>query len=296
MLEICHLSYGKILREVSQCLRKGELVVLLGPNGAGKTTLLRCILGSCSSSRGEIRFAGRSLATFSLREKARLLAYIPQSYQPVFPYTVLEFVLLGRTPYLGFFSSPGKRDRIRAREILQKLGLESFEGRRVTELSGGERQRVLLARALLQEARILLLDEPTANLDLQHQVKIMTLIRQMTRERGLTVMATLHDPNLALSFADRVLLIKEGRLLGELNPANPVEIRNHLEELYQVPLEVLSFNGRTLVFPAQIFTSKGNKLLERGNGDEVHKDRSHILGQLCADSGESRRKSPEIWS
>ncbi|MBX6423117.1 ABC transporter ATP-binding protein [Thermosulfurimonas sp. F29] len=247
MLEVRDLSFARILNAVNLKLRRGEFVILLGPNGAGKTTLLRCILGLCSPIEGEIVVCGHPLRRLASKERARLLAYVPQSYQPVFPYTVLDFVLLGRTPHLGFLSHPGKRDEIKARKVLRELGLEPLLHRYLTNLSGGERQLVLFARALLQEAPILLLDEPIANLDLKHQLRVLSSVHRLVREKGLTVLATLHDPNLAFGFADRVVLLKKGRVLAEMNPRTHPGAKELLEELYEIPLEILHFRGYPLV-------------------------------------------------
>jgi len=253
MLEVRHLSFARILQEVNLTLHQGEFVVLLGPNGAGKTTLLKCLLGLYSPTGGEILVCGRPLKQLSCKERARLLAYVPQSYYPVFPYTVLEFVLLGCTPHLGFLSRPGKREESRARKVLRSLGLEALAHRRLTDLSGGERQLVLFARALLQEAPILLLDEPIANLDLRHQIKVLSTVHRLSGERGLSVLATLHDPNLAFGFADRVVLIKKGRILAEMNPRKHPGARKLLEELYEIPLEILHYRGYPLVSLSRAF-------------------------------------------
>ncbi|OAQ20051.1 ABC transporter ATP-binding protein [Thermosulfurimonas dismutans] len=271
MLEVRDLSFAQILQEVNLTLHKGEFVVLLGPNGAGKTTLLKCLLGLYTPTRGEVLVCGRPLKHLTYKERARLLAYVPQSYHPVFPYTVLEFVLLGRTPHLGFLSRPGKRDEIKAREVLRSLGLEALVRRRLTDLSGGERQLVLFARALLQEAPIFLLDEPTANLDLKHQIEVLTTVHRLAGERGLTVVATLHDPNLAFGFADRVVLIKKGRILAEMNPRKHPRAQELLEELYEIPLEILYFRGYPLVSLTGAFP--GNPL-----GGENHENRGHFMG------------------
>jgi iron complex transport system ATP-binding protein len=196
----------------------GSWLALVGPNGAGKTTLVRCLAGLVRH-RGTVELAGLAAGRRAARERARVLAVVPQL--PVLPtgMPVLDYVLLGRTPHQGLRLSPSAEDRAVAWAVLQRLDLEGFATRPVDRLSGGERQRVVVARALAQDAAVLVLDEPTTSLDIGHQYEVLELVEDLRIERGLTVVTTLHDLALAGQFADRVALLAAGRLVAEGTPA-----------------------------------------------------------------------------
>jgi len=224
----------------------GQITTILGPNGAGKTTLFKCILGLWHPQRGSITCRGFNLVKMSPLHRARLCAFVPQDHVPPFPYSVGDMVLLGRTPYVSMFSVPGREDRRRAEEAMKKTGIYHLRHRPYTNLSGGERQMVLLTRALVQETPILLLDEPTAHLDYRHQVDILNCVRELVKERNLTVLMTMHDPNLTLQFSHRVALMKEGEIIIHGQPEE-VMTEGNLSFLYGLPLKVYQVGGETFI-------------------------------------------------
>jgi iron complex transport system ATP-binding protein len=205
------LDRTPVLHGVSCAVRSGGWLALIGPNGAGKTTLLRAVAGLVPH-RGEVRLDGAGTRSLSGRDRARLIAYVPQ--EPVLPpdMTVADYVLLGRTPYLGYLGGPGRSDRAAATRAAERLGVDRFAGRRLASLSGGERKRVVLARALAQEPRVLLLDEPTASLDIGHQQQVLDLVDELRTTAGLTVLSTLHDLTTAGQYAGHLVLLHEGRI------------------------------------------------------------------------------------
>lgn len=207
-----------ILREVSLVLHPGEMVGLIGPNGAGKSTLLKVLIGLWRGAEGDIRLIERPLASYTPREVARYVAYVPQTTAVDFAFTVREMVLMGRSPHLGRFEFEGEEDRRIADEAMHKTGVLHLADRFVNTLSGGERQRVFIARALAQQPRILLLDEPTANLDIRHQLDILDMVAGLAGEQGLGVIAAIHDLNLAAHFCGRLILLHEGRVLADDTP------------------------------------------------------------------------------
>lgn len=221
-LEVENLTFAydgrAVLRGVSFQLMSGEVLGLIGPNGAGKSTLLRLAAGFLRPGAGTVRLFGRPPAQWPPRELARQVALVPQGAYIPPTFTVWESVLLGRTPYLGFLGVPRQADREAARRALEWVGMADLAERLIGELSGGERQRVLLARALAQEPRCLLLDEPTTHLDIHHQVAILSLIRRMALECGIAVLIVLHDLNLAATFADRLALLVDGALVALGDP------------------------------------------------------------------------------
>jgi len=212
----CRYGEAQVVREASFAAAAGELTVLLGPNGAGKSTLLRALAGLVPFS-GQIRLAGRELGALSRKELAREVGLVSQEPAADIPFTVAEVVLMGRAPHQSALALEGDRDRRIAREAMASAGVLELSQRGIDELSGGERRRVFLARALAQEPRMLLLDEPTAFLDLGHQAQVLEHARTLVR-KGLCVIAVLHDPNLAATFADRLVLMKEGQVVGQGAP------------------------------------------------------------------------------
>ena len=207
-----------IVDHLTLSVARGSWLSLIGPNGAGKTTLVRSLGGSVAH-RGRISLDGHELGPARVRDRARRLAMVPQ--HPVIPpgMPVFDYVLLGRAPHQGLRYSPSVHDRRRTFAVLQRLGLDDFADRRVDTLSGGERQRVVLARALVQDTPLLVLDEPTAALDVGHQLEVLELIADLRTERDLTVVTTVHDLTVAGQFADAVAVLADGRLVGAGTPA-----------------------------------------------------------------------------
>lgn len=208
-----------VLDRIDLDVGAGERLAILGPNGAGKSTLLRLLAGTLSPDAGQILLDGIDLASMRGADRARRLAFVPQETRVAFDFTVLEIVLMGRSPRLGLLGIEGAKDLEVARRALAFTGAEALADRPISQLSSGERQRVLLARALAQEPDTILLDEPTAFLDLGHQVRIHRLLAGLHRERGTTVVFVSHDLNLAARYTDRIILLAGGRILQDGPPA-----------------------------------------------------------------------------
>ncbi len=236
-----HFAYNgrAVLRGASLAIRPGEIVSLLGANGAGKTTLLRLLLGLMRPTVGSVSLNGQPLARYRRRELAHLLAYVPQTHVTPFPYSVAEVALLGRLPHSGLARSPGRRDREVVREMLGRLGIAHLAERPYTEISGGERQLTLIARALAQGARLLIMDEPVSGLDYGNQLRFLAHLRTLAAE-GYSVVKATHHPEHALLAATRVALLCDGAVVRDGPPAevvNPATIR----QLYGV--EVTAFHA-----------------------------------------------------
>jgi iron complex transport system ATP-binding protein len=208
-----------VLGGVSLRVAPGEFVGLVGPNGAGKTTLLRAIAGMLPSPSGRVVLEGRPLDLRDPARIARVIAQVPQSTAIDFGFACLEVVLMGRYPHLGRFALEGPKDHHIAAEAMRGTETAHLESRPITLVSGGERQRVLVARALAQQPKLLLLDEPTANLDVLHQLRLLDLVRALVRQQGLAALAAIHDLELAARYCDRLLLLNDGRTIAEGTPA-----------------------------------------------------------------------------
>jgi iron complex transport system ATP-binding protein len=232
----------RLIDAVSFTVEQGEWLSLLGPNGAGKTTVLRALAGLTDCS-GRVQLVGEQTASLPPRAIARLVALVPQ--QPVVPLelTVAEYVLLGRTPHLGYLAQEGLTDWRVAAAAMARLALERFARRRLGSLSGGELQRALIARALAQEAPVLLLDEPTTALDIGHQQEVLELVDELRREGGLTVIATMHDLTLAAQYGDRIVLLDDGRVIAEGSAAQ-VLAADRVEDLYGATVRLVFDNDR----------------------------------------------------
>jgi iron complex transport system ATP-binding protein len=236
-------------RALDVTLAQGEVLALLGPNGGGKTTLLKTLLGILLPQAGEVAIGGRALAALSMRQRARLIAYVPQLHTPTFAFTVETVVLMGRTAHGGLLGAPSAHDREVAASTLTRFGIAHLAARPYTMISGGERQLVLLARALAQEPQFVVLDEPTASLDFGNQGKVMREIRALAAA-GHGVLFTTHDPNHALRAADRAYLLRAGERIAE-GRVGEVLTRDQLEALYQAPVETLTdaASGRAAFLP-----------------------------------------------
>lgn len=234
-----HASYGgePVLRGLDLALRPGEMVGLLGPNGSGKSTLLRVLAGLLPAHSGRVELAGSELRDYSARARARLIGLVPQYATIPFAFSVHDVVAMGRNPYLGLLEGLGPDDREAVRTALERTDCAHLRERLVTELSGGELQRVIIARALAQEPRLLLLDEPTAHLDLNHQLEIARMLRQLNREQGLTVLWVSHDLNLAAEFCERLVLLQGGIVVTEGPPAEVISA-HWLGQVYGLRLPI----------------------------------------------------------
>jgi iron complex transport system ATP-binding protein len=239
----------EVLREVSLSAPRGRLLVILGPNGSGKTTLLRCMAGLLVPSGGQILLDEVSLNRRSPRELARLIALVPQETQPAFDYTVLQVVLMGRSPHMGRFGFESEHDLAVARQCLGQTDALRLADRNFDELSSGERQRVVIARALAQQPAVLLLDEPTSFLDIGHQLQIYQLLRRLAGE-GQAVVCVSHDVNMAGQFADELALLHEGRVAAR-GPADQVLTVENVRRVYSVEADVIPHprTGRPIILP-----------------------------------------------
>lgn len=230
-------SYGRepVIDDVSLSVAAGDMLGVIGPNGSGKSTLLRLLSGVLQPAGGRIRINGRPLPAYSRRTLGQTVAVVPQDTLIEFPFSVTEVVLMGRSPHLGGFAFEGDRDLQVAHNAMQRTGVLALAQRSIHELSGGERQRVILARALAQEASILLLDEPAAFLDIRHQVEIYDLLHDLQRE-GKGIITVLHDLNLAGLYCDRLLLLQDGRAAKT-----------------GTPQEVITYSTLTAVYEIEVY-------------------------------------------
>jgi iron complex transport system ATP-binding protein len=216
-----YFSYlnGLVLQDINLSIMTGEMIGILGPNGSGKTTLIKLASGILKPKRGEIRLNGSGLGQLNRKSIARSLAVVPQQFHIPFAFTVGEVVMLGRIPFLKAFAEESKLDRQFVADAMQLVGISELKERRLDELSGGEQQKVILAMALAQQPRLLLLDEPTVHLDIAHQVEILDLVKRLNVEQGITVIGAMHDLNLAALYFNRLILLKEGKVWADGTPA-----------------------------------------------------------------------------
>lgn len=242
LLEVNDLYGGysgkDICRGISFRIDEGELLSVLGPNGCGKTTLFRLLLGFIPFSSGNIQINGMSAASMSKKEMSRHIAYIPQSHTALFSYTVLEIVLMGRASYFSTFESPGPSDRKKALEALEKLNILHLANRKYTALSGGQRQMVLIARAICQDAKIFVMDEPSASLDYANQQLLMKVVSGLTGQ-GYSIIMSTHSPEHPFAVADKVLLMNQGKTAAFGTPEKAITSEN-LKKVYGIDMEIIS--------------------------------------------------------
>ncbi len=247
-LEISGLNafYGKrqILHDVSFTAGDGRLLCLLGPNGVGKSTLFKAILKILPEYEGQIYLDGKDTSGLSVREMARRVAYIPQSSAPTFNYSVFDMVMMGMAAQLPGLGSPGRRQEEMVEDALDHLGISHLRDKGFSHISGGERQLVLIARAMVQEAHTLIMDEPTANLDYGNQILVLSQARRLTEE-GYTVIQSTHQPEQAFMFADEIIAMKDGRVL-EQGPPGAIIRRELIHKLYGVEVDVQSICGDSM--------------------------------------------------
>ena len=253
MLSVKDLSFGYgrgnglIFNELSFEVGEGRIMCILGPNGVGKSTLIKCLAGLMPPSSGGILVGGRDFRGLGRRRTAQTLAYVPQTHQPVFAFSVFDFVLMGRTPHIGPFSSPSRKDRKTTEAAIDSLGLLHLADRPYTEISGGERQLAMFARVVAQEPKVLLLDEPTSHLDFGNQVLVLALIQGLARQ-GLTIVMTSHFPDHAFLTSDLAAVMSGGGF-AEFGTPNEVVTEEALSRVYGIKVRILNLEGGRVCIP-----------------------------------------------
>ncbi|CBG39452.1 ABC transporter ATP-binding protein [Helicobacter mustelae] len=238
----------EIIKDLSLELKIGDLCAVLAPNGSGKTTLMKTIVGELTASSGEMYFEDRALKSLNAWERSKIIAFVPQDFSCAFDYCVLDFVLLGGINKTGLWKVPHKELVQKAKAILEELGILSLQERGIFHLSGGQRQMVALARALFQESHILLLDEPTAWLDLKNQFLFFKVLCTQIKKRGLCALINIHDPNLITQYATRAIFFRDGQKLYEGDVSEAMDSEK-LSELYGMPVQVYEVGGRSFIAP-----------------------------------------------
>lgn len=241
-IEVVNLSFGygdrPVLDGINFKTQENQLVSILGPNGVGKSTLFNCILGLLKGYAGQVLLNGMDSKNLSIKEMAELVAFIPQSHYPSFNYSVSDIVLMGTTVQVSVFSKPGKKQLKLVEAALERLGISYLRDRGYTQISGGERQLVLMARALVQETRILILDEPTANLDYGNQIRVMTQIKSLAGE-GYTIIQSTHNPDQTFLFSDVVMAMKDGKIVAYGLPGD-IFTEELIRNLYAAEVKIQS--------------------------------------------------------
>ncbi len=242
-VENLSFSYGnhKVLDNISFSVRQGDFLSVLGPNGVGKSTLFRCIMGLLKPESGVITLDNKSIASYTGEQLAKRIAYIPQSHSPVFNYSVEDMVLMGTTGGIGPFASPGKAQFKLAGEAMEKIGISHLKNRPYNNISGGERQLCLIARAIAQQAKILIMDEPSASLDFGNRIKVMQTVRSLT-DAGYTVIQSTHDPEGAYMYSDKILALHKGRILARGKPEDVIT-SDVISALYGVKVQVIGMEN-----------------------------------------------------
>ncbi len=237
-----------VLKGISLRISCGELVAILGPNGSGKTTLLKCLSALLKPKMGCVYIDGQELSKLKPKRLAQLIGYVSQVHAPSFPYRVIDVVVSGRTPHFGALSAPSERDYEIAYQALKMVGCEELAERPYTQLSGGELRLVLIARALAQQPRALLADEPASYLDLKNKIVVLRVLKRLAENEGLCVVITEHDPNLALMFADKVVLMKNGSVIAYGKPREVINVRT-MKELYGIDVDIVFHGNLAFVVP-----------------------------------------------
>ena len=247
-IELKHLDFAYnsslILVDINQKFEEGKLISIVGPNGSGKSTLLKCMDRIHNPKNGIINLDNKNISGFKMADLARKIAYVPQSEGGTFPASVFDTILLGRKPHIQW--SPKEKDLEITANIIDKLDLKNISLKSINKLSGGQRQRVFIARALAQEPEVLLLDEPTANLDLKHQMEVLKFLKKLSKQ-GITVIIAIHDLNLALQYSDHFVLLKEGEIFA--TGGKEIISNENIEKLYDIKVKIIVDNGDFIIVP-----------------------------------------------
>jgi iron complex transport system ATP-binding protein len=258
-LAIQDLSFGyphaNVLQDFCMEVGDGQIVSVVGPNGSGKSTLIKCIDRILKPASGNVGVDRCDVMKMDRREIARRIAYVPQNALRVFPHTVFDVVLMGRRPHLGW--KGGAKDEAKVWEILQLLGIEDLALAPFSELSGGQQQKVLIARALAQETGVILLDEPTSNLDIWHQIDVMEILRALVRKRRLTAIIAIHDLNMAARYSDKIMMIKKGKIVAS-GPPDDVMTGENLEAVYGIKANVRVAEDCPFIVPIERIPRKSH--------------------------------------
>ena len=248
-VENLSFAYKKelILDDVNFDIGKDTLLCVLGKNGAGKSTLFKCMLGVLKPKKGNIFTDGISVSKLSSKEISRKIAYIPQVHTPHFNYTVIDVVIMGMASKIGRFSVPKEEDYAKAMEILEYLNISDLAGRGYLDISGGERQLVLIARAMLQDAKILIMDEPTSNLDYGNQIRVMQKIQKLSKEGYIVILST-HNPQHSLIFCDKALILKNGKVISYGDTKDTVKA-DVLKKIYKIDIDIKEVDGVQICMP-----------------------------------------------
>ena len=251
MLEIKNVNfdYGKrrALTGVNLTFSEKGIVSLVGPNGSGKSTLIKCI-NKILKPKGEILFNNHNIQYFSTSELAKIFGYVPQEFSSAFPITVFDMILLGRKPYMGW--NPSEEDMNIVSENIALMGLDEFSLRPVTELSGGERQKVLIATALSQQPKVLLLDEPTSNLDIRHQIDVMKNLEKIVKQKNILALMAVHDLNLASHYSDQMVMLTKGKVFAKGKP-HDILTRENIKALYDVNVAIHQHGNVKHIVPVE---------------------------------------------
>ncbi len=252
LMRLDNLSFtykGKrILKNINMKIESSEIYSIIGPNGAGKTTLLNCLTGLAGPFSGEVFLKEKPIGEYGRRDFCKIVSYVPQMHRPVFNYTVEEIVLMGKNPCMSEFSLPTAEDRKEVLKILDELKISHLKDRYYTKISGGELRMVLIARALIQAGGLIVMDEPAAHLDIKNQFEILEIIRNLASNKKSAVVMVVHDPDHALFYSDKAMLLKEGENIASGNVFEILTSEN-LSMVYGVEVKVVEFEGRKITVP-----------------------------------------------
>lgn len=257
LLNINNLSFSytgtPVLRNMTLPIRSGEWVGVIGPNGSGKSTLIKLLGGLLKAPPNSIHFQNKDIKSYSRLDLAREIAWVPQETSTPFSFTAYEMVMMGRHPYLKAFRFESQDDHDICHRAMEVTSTTEFKARKFSELSGGEKQRVLIASAIVQSPRIMLLDEPTASLDLKYQVQVLDILERLNLQRGITLALAMHDLNLAAKYCHRLILIKDGKLVRD-GPPETVLQKEIIEEVYEVKVQMMKSekDGTLFIFPESL--------------------------------------------